>query len=63
MMRLVFNNGDIIDCQTIERIYVEGHELNKIAVVDKLEQSMFEKGQKEVDQFVSAHYSGSEETE
>lgn len=53
MIRIIFKNGDLIDCETIVKMYVEGQELEKITIVDNL---------KEVTD-VQPHDSSSEEAE
>lgn len=38
MIRVIFDNGEIADCEHIERIYVEEYEMEKVIMVGHLEE-------------------------
>ena len=42
MIRVIFDNGEIADCEHIERIYVEEYEMEKIIMVGHLEEEKHE---------------------
>lgn len=35
MIRIIFENGDIVDCDNIAKIYIEEHELDQKTIVVK----------------------------
>lgn len=37
MIRIIFDNGEIADCEHIEKMYVEEYEMDKVTVVGRLE--------------------------
>lgn len=43
MIRIIFSNGDIIDCENIAKVYVEELERDKVTVVGKLEEEKDER--------------------
>lgn len=38
MIRIIFDNGEIADCEHIEKIYVEEYEMDKVTIVGKIEE-------------------------
>ena len=38
MIRIIFGNGDIINCDNIARVYIEEFEMEKVTVVGKMEE-------------------------
>lgn len=36
MVRIVFGNGDIIDCENISKIYIEGSNMDIVTIVDSI---------------------------
>ena len=38
MIRIIFDNGDIADCEHIEKVYVEEYEMDKVILVGHLEE-------------------------
>ena len=37
MIRIIFDNGEIADCENIDKIYVEQYEMDKVTIVGKME--------------------------
>lgn len=37
MIRIIFDNGELIDCEHIAKVYVEQYEMDKITIVGKME--------------------------
>ena len=36
MIRIIFDNGEIADCEHIEKVYVEEYEMDKVTIVGSL---------------------------
>ena len=43
MIRIIFGNGDIINCDNIARVYIEELEMEKVTVVGKIEEEKNER--------------------
>ena len=41
MIRIIFDSGEIIDCEHISKVYVEQYEMDKITVVGRLEDETY----------------------
>ena len=41
MIRIIFDNGEIADCEHIEKVYVEQYEMDKITVVGRMEDETY----------------------
>lgn len=41
MIRIIFDNGEIADCEHIEKVYVEQYEMDKITIVGKMEDETY----------------------
>ena len=37
MIRIIFDNGELIDCDHIEKVYVEQYEMDKVIIVGRME--------------------------
>ena len=37
MIRIIFDNGEIADCEHIQKMYIEQYEMDKIIIVGKME--------------------------
>ena len=37
MIRIIFDNGELIDCEHIAKVYVEQFEMDKITIVGRME--------------------------
>ena len=37
MIRIIFDNGEVADCEHISKMYVEQYEMDKVTVVGRLE--------------------------
>lgn len=38
MIRIIFGNGDIINCDNVARVYIEEIEMEKVTIVGKMEE-------------------------
>lgn len=36
MIRIIFDNGEIADCEHIEKMYVEQYEMDKVTIVGNI---------------------------
>ena len=41
MIRIIFDDGQLVDCEHIHKVYVEQYELDKVTVVGKLEEEPY----------------------
>lgn len=41
MIRIIFDDGQLVDCEHIHKVYVEQYELDKVTVVGKLEEETY----------------------
>ena len=37
MIRIIFEDGELIDCDHIEKVYVEQYEMDKVIIVGRME--------------------------
>ena len=37
MIRIIFDDGELIDCDHISKVYVEQYEMDKVIIVGKME--------------------------
>ena len=37
MIRIIFDNGELVDCDHIAKVYVEQFEMDKITIVGRME--------------------------
>ena len=37
MIRIIFDNGEVADCEHISKMYVEQYEMDKVTIVGRLE--------------------------
>ena len=38
MIRIIFDNGELLDCENINKVYVEEYEMDKVTIVGSLEE-------------------------
>lgn len=43
MIRIIFDNGDILNCENIAKVYVEELEMDKVTIVGKMEEETYER--------------------
>ena len=43
MIRIIFDNGDIVECEHIEKIYMEETEMDKVTIVGNINLAREEK--------------------
>ena len=36
MIRIIFDNGDLVECENIDKIYIDKREVDKVVVVGEL---------------------------